>query len=313
VQARALIAIHRPRDVDDVRIRLLRECARPGFALVARYAKPVGKSKVCGPTIRFAEAALRLWGNVDVQADVTYEDAEQRIIRVSIVDLETNASYSACVPVAKTVERKFLKDGQTAISYRTNSTGETTFLVEATEDDLANKQASAVSKAIRNSGLRLLPGDIVEECMDAVVATQRKGDAQDPDAARKKLADAFAGQGVKPSDLKAYLGHDLASCSPAEMQDLREVFAAIRDGETTWKAVLDQRRGDEQQPANGAPPPESPKDPATMSKVEVFAALDALRKVDPERFADKAIDCGIEGAWGVASEELQRRLLGALS
>ncbi|MFK5283136.1 hypothetical protein ACI3PL_26555, partial [Lacticaseibacillus paracasei] len=72
-----------------------------------------------------------------------------------------------------------------------------------------NKQNALVSKAVRTLAMRLIPGDLVDGAMEVVIQTQNKRDAQDPDAARKKLVDAFAGVGVKPADLKTYLAHDL--------------------------------------------------------------------------------------------------------
>ena len=51
VQARYTLAISKPRDLDQVRQRILKECRRPGFAEVAMYSKPVGRSKIEGLSI----------------------------------------------------------------------------------------------------------------------------------------------------------------------------------------------------------------------------------------------------------------------
>lgn len=233
VQARYIMALQRPRDLDDVRVKLLKECNRPRFAEVARYLKPVGKG-VSGPSIRFAEAAIRCMTNVTTEVVTIFDDSKKRIVQVTVTDLESNVPYSLDVTIEKTVERSSVKPGQTVVSTRVNSYGKTTFLVEATEDDLLNKQAALISKAIRQLALRLLPGDILDEAMDAVTATQEREDKRDPDAARKRLVDAFAQLGVKPSDLKQYLGHELSQSSPAELAELRSVYSAIRDGEGTW-------------------------------------------------------------------------------
>src|SRR5258708_6569465 len=63
IEARYVMAERHPRDLDVVRQRMLKECRRPVFAGVARYRKPIGKG-VEGPSIRFAEAAIRLMGNI---------------------------------------------------------------------------------------------------------------------------------------------------------------------------------------------------------------------------------------------------------
>ncbi len=242
VQARFIMAMQRPRDWDDVRAKLLKECKRPSFARVARYRKPVGAG-IVGPSIRFAEAALRCMTNVSPETTTLFDDASKRIIQVTVTDLESNVSYSTDVVIDKTVERSSLKDGQTALGSRTNSQGKTTYLVAATEDDLLNKQNALISKALRTNGLRLLPGDIQDEAMTQVVATQADEDARDPDAARKGIADAFVGLGIMPSALKEYLGHDLDASTPKEMEELRGVFTALKEGETTWKAALAHKTG----------------------------------------------------------------------
>src|SRR5688572_30783274 len=66
ILARYELAQLRPRNIDDVRTRLLKECKRPGFAKEARYRKPVGskfnedtrqweQGFVEGLSVRFAE------------------------------------------------------------------------------------------------------------------------------------------------------------------------------------------------------------------------------------------------------------------
>jgi hypothetical protein len=237
VEARFAVAVHRPRDMDEARHRLLLDCKRPHFAAVARYSKPVGGKPIEGPSIRFAEAALRALGNVEVSSPVVYEDEEKRIVRVTVCDLESNLTHRTDITIAKTVERRKLGNGQKPISTRTNTYGETVYIVAATDDELAVKQAALVSKALRTLALRIVPGDLVDEAMDVVIDTQRKGDTADPEAARKKLVDAFAAIGVSPMSLKEYLSHEISACSPAELTHLRAIYAAIKDGETSWKDV----------------------------------------------------------------------------
>lgn len=240
VEARFILALKRPRDIDAVRLAILKECKRPGFAAVARYRKPVGEG-VEGPSIRFAEAAIRCMGNITPEVATVYEDPDKRIMRVSVTDLEANVTYSGDVTIEKTVERSSLKDGQVPLRVRKNSVGKATYLVTATEDDLLNKQNALVSKQLRTLALRLVPGDILEEAMMTVIATLEREDAADPTTARKKLVDGFDRLGVKPSALRDYLGHDLDGVTPAEMVELRAVGASIRDGETTWKDALDHK------------------------------------------------------------------------
>jgi len=280
VESRYKMALARPRDWDDVRTRLLKACRRPGFASVARYHKPIGKG-VEGPSIRFAEEALRAMGNVMPEVLVVYDDDEKRIVRVAVTDLEANLTYSLDVVVNKTVERRVPKQGQEVLRRRTNSEGKAVCVVRAEEDDLLNKQQAMISKAMRTSALRLLPGDILEEAMDAVRQTLSSESASDPDAERKRMADAFSALGVRPSDLARYLGHPLEQVVPAELTHLRAVYQTIRDGEASWADYVEQKEGgktrsdvvrDRLDKSRKVAEPAPPDDPSAPTQAELDAA-----------------------------------------
>lgn len=249
IEARYVVAIKRPRVMDEVRVRLLKECERPAFAEVAKYEKPVGGSKIVGLSVRFAESAIRLMGNLAVEVFTTFDDATRRIVRVEVVDLETNTAYGQDIPIEKTVERSQPTKDREILGQRTNTQGKTVYLVAATEDEFMNKQNSAISKVLRNHGLRLIPGDILEECSQKIDKTYSNKAAQDPEAEKKKIIDSFATIGVLPSHLATYLEHGLEAIVPAELAMLRRLYQSIRDGETTWKAVMEEKFGE--QPGDG--------------------------------------------------------------
>jgi hypothetical protein len=177
-------------------------------------------------------------GNVDVEPVTVYDDDQRRVVRVTVLDLETNVAYHTPVTIEKTIVRRFLKKGEEALRVMVNSKGETTYLLPATDDDVYSKQQNLASKALRNNILRLLPGDIQAECRDRILAIRKGEAAKDPDGFRRKVADGFASLNVLPSHLKEYLGHDLAQSSPAELTDLRDLWKAIEDGKTTWAEAL---------------------------------------------------------------------------
>jgi hypothetical protein len=269
VEARYVMALRRPRDLLDVRARLLRECERPGFADAAIYSKPMGGKSIEGPSVRFAEAAIRCMTNILAETATVYDDGQKRIVRVSVTDLESNVTYPKDVVIQKTVERLKLKDDQEPISVRTNSYGKRTYLVPATDDELLNKENALTSKALRTSGLRLLPGDILDECMAKCRAVLNDRAAKDPAAETKKLVDAFMAVNVLPSDLAEYLGHPADRCVPSEIVGLRALYQTIRDGETSWREVLAAKEAapataPPEQPAQAAdePPKETPAAPA---------------------------------------------------
>lgn len=240
VQARFIMAMKNPRDIEQARVKLMKECARPSFADVARYHKPIGQG-VEGPSIRFAETAIRCMGNIDTSTQAIFDAPDKRIVRVTALDLESNVAFSQDVTIDKTVERSSVPRGEQPISMRTNSTGKVTYLLAATDDQLLNKENALISKAIRTLSLRLVPGDLIEEGMTKVIATQKDRDAKDPDGARRMVIDGFAKLGILPADLKAYLGHDTSTISPAELVTLRALGIAIREGQTSWKEALEMK------------------------------------------------------------------------
>jgi hypothetical protein len=241
IQARYIVALQRPRDLATVRQRVLEHCKRKGFADKAEYAKPIGRDKVRGPTIRFVETALQEFGNVLPETTVYYDDREKRCVRVSVTDLERNVTYSGDIVVEKTIEKKNPKDGDEILSSRRNSYDEIVFTVTATSDEVSVKQGAAESKKLRTLGLRILPADLVEEWMQACAKTRNEG-SSDPAAARKAAADAFSALGVAPAQIGDYLGRPLDEATPADIADLKLVYTALAEREATWAELMSAKR-----------------------------------------------------------------------
>lgn len=258
VEARYIMAMQRPRDWMQVREKLLNACRRPQFARVARYCKPIGQG-IFGPSIRFAEEALRCMGNAHPETMTIYDDATKRILRVAVTDLEANLTHSKDVTIDKTVERSNPKDAE-VISSRTNSYGKRTYLIRATDDDLLNKENALVSKALRTAALRLLPGDILDEAMTIVIETQKNEDARDPAAARKGITDGMGRLGVTTAMLAEYLGHPVDQMTPDEIGELRAIGLAIKDGEAKWADAIDSRRAERAGTTDEAKTPQPLKD-----------------------------------------------------
>jgi hypothetical protein len=268
VEARFIMAERHPRDWLDVRRKLLDACERPGFAGSAEdkgsgwWRKPVGQGSIEGFSIRFAEEAMRAMGNMDARATILWEDEEKRLVEINVVDFESNISIPTTVTINKTIERKFLKKGEVAISMRTNSEGKVVYLRAATEDEVLQKQNSAISKAMRTAILRLLPGDIQDECKNRILRIRGGDAAKDPSAYQKKVVDGFAQHGIKSADLAEYLGHSLESCSQPELLGLRDLWKEINDGNLTWHQIITEH-ADEQ----GDEPPDKPKAPTSLDDV----------------------------------------------
>ena len=262
VQARYVMAERHPRDIEDFRTALMKECRRHGFAEAAEYERSVGWGKdkttgawvenfARGPTIRFIEGALRSFRNVYPEVTTTFDDENMRIVRVTVTDLEANLSYASEIQMPKRVERRGKKnkatgnmeppEGREVLGQRTTTEGRTNYIVRATDDEMLIRANALISKTIRTLAQRLLPADIVEECMMQAKQTLAAKDAADPDAAKRAIIDSFDGIGVSAGDLRDYLGHELERLQPAEMQSLRRVFSAMREGDTTWDAIMSAR------------------------------------------------------------------------
>lgn len=242
VESRYVMAMRNPRNWDQVRLDLIKECRRPSFAnnKSAYYIKPIGNG-VEGLGIRFVEVALRCMKNVLVETTMIFEDEVKEVHRVSVTDLEANITYPLDVRVSKTVERAKPNSDGSYISVRKNSYGKDTYTILGTDDDLLNKRGALISKAIRTIGLRIIPGDLCDEAEEIIKRIRLDDAAKDPDAERRRIVDAFSAIGVTATDLTGYLGHDLGKCSPAQLVTLRGIYGAIKDGEATWKSVMDNK------------------------------------------------------------------------
>lgn len=239
VESRYIMAMRNPRNWDQVRQDLIKECRRPSFAdnKSAYYVKPIGDG-VEGLGIRFVEVALRCMKNVLIETTMVFEDELKEVHRVSVTDLESNITYPLDVRVSKTVERSKPEADGSFLSVRKNSKGKDVFTVRGTDDDILNKRGAQISKAIRTLGLRIIPGDLQDEAEEIIKRVRLDRAAQDPDASRKQIVDAFAELGVQAVDLTSYLGHPIGQSSPAEIVKLRGLYGAIKDGEATWATVM---------------------------------------------------------------------------
>lgn len=239
IQARWIMAMRQPRDLANVRQMIIKECKRPGFAKVAIYAVPRGEKQIRGLSIRFAEVAMRCMSNMGCEALTIYDSDEERIVRVTATDFETNATWSRDISIKKTVERRQLRRNQRPIRERINSYGDRVFIVEATDDEVGVKEAALISKASRTAILRLIPGHLQDEAFHVCETIAKDEAAKNPDAERNSILDAFAELSVMPNSLAEWLGHPFDQTTPAELVELRKLYAAIRDGEMSWVEALE--------------------------------------------------------------------------
>lgn len=243
VQARYIVAMQRPRELRRTRDALLADCKRPAFAEAAIYNKPVGDG-VEGPSIRFAEAAARAMGNIYADVATIYDDREKRIVRVSATDLEANVTYPMDITIAKTVERSKPQEGRKVLMVRKNSKGRDVYTIEATDDEILDRERSLASKALRTCILRLVPGDISEEAIEQCYRTRDEEMRKDLPGARRKMVGAYQSLDVTEAQLAEYLGHAISDTTAEELAALRGLYQALKDKETTWAEALDAKRAE---------------------------------------------------------------------
>lgn len=243
-ESRYIYAERNPRDWEDVRIRVVNNCKDLSFAKAAWYKVP---NRGEGFTIRFAEAAVQHCGNMYLPSYTIYEDDEKRKINTAAIDLERNITWEKEIIVNKTIERKSNSGRESdQIRIRQKLDGSKVFILSCTDDELASKEASAVSKAQRTNSLRLIRPEILAEAKATIMKTISDGVKNDPDGERKAIADAYAEIGVMPSHLKEYLGCEIAQVQPADLVELRQIYLAIRDGQTTWREIMAEKRGEQE-------------------------------------------------------------------
>lgn len=234
LQMAFFIAATRPRNELQARATILENCRRREFAVRAMYAKPVGAQKIEDLNIRFVEMALKEWRNVLTEASTVYEDERGRRVRVSAMDLQTNTSFTREVFIPRTVERARVDEGRTVLGQRKNTRGQVTYKLLATDDEMELATNSAISKALRNEGGRLLPEDLKDEARGTIRWAKENSDVKDVQTYRRSIVDAFTRLGIKPEDLERLLGHSIATTTVPELTNLETIYHSLQSGESTW-------------------------------------------------------------------------------
>lgn len=250
VQAKFIMALQRPRRPEEAWAKLVKECERFGFAEAGMYRLKKGKRQneqgawvdnwIEGLSIGFARSAMQAWGNIEVAEMVTYEDEDKVIVSVAVLDLESNTGQTRAVVISRSIERSS-GDGRDVLGTRQNSYGKTVYIVRPTDDEMEVKKAAMVSKVRRTLILDLLPSDLKDDCMWTIRTTLEKGDKRDPEGDKKKMLIAYARIGISVQDIEQYIGHDIGQIAQGEVTELRTIYRAVHDGDTTWAAALEER------------------------------------------------------------------------
>jgi hypothetical protein len=250
VQARMMIARANPRDPVRCMDAILRQCTRPTLAAEAIYSYPRGGSQIEGPSIRLAEAMAQCWGNI--------------ASGIKIVS-RTNGS-SECIAYAWDMETNFYDERQFHVRHW-RDTKQGGYALED-ERDIYELIANMGQRRKRAVLLTVIPGDVAEAAVNQCNQTL-SAKADTSPAAVQQMLDAFREFGVVKEQIEARIQRRIESILPAQILQLRKIYASLRDEMSTPKDWFDpiapaaggeaQEAGTAATPAAGAKPPRAPR------------------------------------------------------
>jgi hypothetical protein len=252
VQARMMIARANPRDPMRCMDLILRDCTRPSLAEAALYQYSRGGSSISGPSIRLAEAIAQRWGN----------------IQSGIKELSRSGGYSECVAYAWCLEVGYYDERQFQVRHWRDTKGGGYALTD--ERDIYELISNLGQRRKRAVLLTVIPGDVVEAAVQQCEETLHVSADTSPEALAR-IATAFEGFGVTKTQIEKRCQCRLEAIRPAQVVQLRKIFASLKDGMSDAKDWFEQPNGAwagvEEQHAASPPPartaptrdPEPPK------------------------------------------------------
>lgn len=218
------LAQNKPRAEATCYAKMITAMGRATMAERATYSFKRGKGNVSGPSVTLARELARIWGNVRYGFRIVEASPDYTHIRAYAHDLESNAFIEAEDRFERLIQRKDYQTGKT-------------HWVEPDERDareLLNRRASLL---IRNCILQVLPGDLVDECVNEAARTMKKAAAgelsQNRDDAVRRLVATFHKLGVTQEQIERRIERPAAQVSEEQLVDLRSVLGGIREGLTT--------------------------------------------------------------------------------
>lgn len=182
------------------------------------YMLPRAGKKLMGPSARFAEIVASAWGNCRAAARIVEEQERFVVAQGVFNDVERN------VAITYEVRRRI-----------TNKEGG-----RFNDDMIGVASNAACSIAMRNAVLKGIPKAFWKQLHDEAMRTAR-GDEKTLTERRDALVKAFADLGVKEKELFALIevkGREDISLD--HLLDLKSIYTAIRDGDTTVDQLLNR-------------------------------------------------------------------------
>jgi hypothetical protein len=214
VQAAMAIAKRFPRDEVAAMDRIKNACARPKLAEEAMYSYKRGGTDITGPSIVLAKAIAQQWGNLKYGVVEIDQENGESTVEAFAWDLETNTHES------RTFHVPHIRTTKTASTALTDPR------------DIYETVANNASRRLRACLLGVIPNDVVQEAIAACEQTLSTKCDVGPES-QKKLVAAFREIGVSREQIEKRIQCRIDAIKPAQMVQLRKIFASIRDEAST--------------------------------------------------------------------------------
>ena len=222
VQAAVFMAKRYPRDENMALARIARTCQRRGLAEKAIYSYPKGGQNVTGPSIRLAEAISQAWGN----------------IQSGVVELEQRPGESVCMSYCWDLETNTRDTKIFTVSHSIQTKKGSKMLTDPREiyEHVANQGARRKRACI----LAVIPKDVVDSAMEACQKTLASAQKEPLIDRLRKMVNVFQTEFSVPLEcIEKYMGYKLDSFTEMDMNTLRGVYTAIRDGASKREDYFD--------------------------------------------------------------------------
>lgn len=250
-----------PRDVVAARDRILNSCTRPKLAEGACYTYSRGGTDVTGPSIRLAEMLAQNWGNMSFGIRELEQRNGESTCEAFAWDMETNARQTKVFQVPHI---RHTKKGDTRLT---------------DPRDIYELVANNGARRLRACILGVIPGDIVEEAVEACDRTLATRFEVTPERL-KKMLEAFAQYGVTKEQIEARVQCHVDAIKPAQLANLGKIINSIKDGMSKAEDWFEKPA--EKPAAGDAKPKKSLRDALKVSETPPAAPAPAAEEADAD-------------------------------
>lgn len=254
IQGKIATAKYFPRDLVKTQQKVQAECERRTMAEMAEYAFPRGDGVVVGATVSLIRMIARNMGNVEYGWKVIHEGEGYSDVEARVWDMENNVGDSRTFRVLHVRETR---NGNRKLT---------------SPRDIYEIVANMAARRVRSLLSEIIPAYIIEDARETCKETLARDEkSMTREQKIEALAKAFRSAAVTVEMVEKRLGHKMVECSLEEINDLRTIYASLREKATyrgDWFEVGDEKTPSEPESATldtsakPEPKPAMPKKPA---------------------------------------------------